>query len=60
VTVKNEESLLEELNSLIMTDIPGYGKTPAWHVRRVENIGLGLSAIVFRIHHVIGDGISLV
>lgn len=61
ITVANEDALLEELNTVIMTDIPGYHQTPAWHIRRIENTSRqGLSVIVFRVHHVIGDGISLV
>ena len=40
-------------------DLTGYNSIPAWHMRRVENVGPGLSAVIFRIHHVLGDGISL-
>jgi len=43
-------------------DLTGYGKLPAWNVRVIENTsttGTGNSALVFRIHHVIGDGVSL-
>ena len=44
-------------------DLTGYGKLPAWNVRVIENNTKGTtgnSALVFRIHHVIGDGVSLV
>jgi len=60
VSVSNEAELLEELDRISMDDLTGYGKTPAWHIRRVVNTGDGLSAVAIRIHHVIGDGIALV
>jgi hypothetical protein len=58
--VEGEEALLQEITRASMEDLSGYRSTPAFHMRRIENTGAGLSAVLFRIHHVIGDGISLV
>ena len=60
VFVGDEASLVEEINRTAGEDLSGYGTTPAWHIRIIENQGSGLSAVVLRIHHVIGDGVSLV
>jgi hypothetical protein len=60
ITVANEAELLQELDRTSMEDLAGYGKTPAWHMRIIHNSGNGLSAVVVKIHHIIGDGISLV
>lgn len=60
VKVNGEEEMLAALHKASMEDIPGYNETPAFRILRVENVGTGLSSILLRIHHVIGDGISLV
>ena len=47
---------LEEVSKHPMKDL---GSQPAWAVQLIRNSG-GLSAMVIRIHHAIGDGMSLV
>ena len=60
VQVNGEEEMLAAVHKEGMSDIAGYNETPAFRLFRVENRGIGLSAVVIRVHHVIGDGISLV
>lgn len=59
VTVSDEKEMLQEIASVSMQRLSGLDSAPAFHLRRVENKGTGLSAVIFRVHHVIGDGISL-
>ena len=58
--VRNEVELKTEIHRVSTSDLSFYDTTPAYHLRRVDNIGEGFSAIILRIHHVIGDGMSLV
>ena len=57
--VRDEMSLIDEI-ARISNEPLDISNSPAWTLTRIENTGEGLSAVVFRIHHVIGDGISLV
>jgi NRPS condensation-like uncharacterized protein len=55
-----EDDLMKEVDLIAATDIDGYGKSPLWNVHILKNNGPGLSAVLIRIHHVIGDGIAIV
>ena len=53
--------MLKLAEDISATDLDGgYSDMPAWRLHRVENIGVGISALYLRIHHVIGDGMSMV
>ena len=60
VVVSSEDSIMDKIDEIMKTDLDGYGEKPLWHIVRIENTGQGLSGILIRIHHVIGDGIALV
>lgn len=59
-SVNGEKELLAEVDRICNSDIEGYGTRPLWCAHRIVNNGDGVSAVVFRVHHVIGDGIGLV
>ncbi len=56
-TVADEKELKEVVDSIVAQELPA--DMPFWCVHRIENLS-GLSCVLTRIHHVIGDGISLV
>ena len=60
ISVSSEVELMEEVSRISKMDLSGNGEIPSWHIRRIVNKGRGLSAVVFRIHHVIGDGMAIV
>lgn len=60
VEVNSEQELLSKADEICTKDLEGYGTRPMWCVYRLVNKGKGLSALVVRIHHVVGDGIALV
>ena len=63
IEVTSETDVLAEADKIAekeMTAADGNGNIPLWIFYRIINTGNGLSAVVIRIHHVIGDGIALV
>lgn len=58
--VDNEEQLLDEVNRIACKCDLDYTIEPAWRIYRITNRGTGTSGILVRIHHALGDGISLV
>lgn len=58
--VSNEKELQFEVDRISKLPLDDLDKTPAWAVHLIRNTGGGVSGMVVRIHHVIGDGISLV
>eukprot|EP01035_Chromulina_nebulosa_P019941 gene19941-25907_t len=58
--VNNESELFANIESIVRSDLKGYNQIPLWHVHCIHNNGTGSSSLVIRVHHVIGDGISLV
>ena len=61
VSVKTEAQIMEECDRIIQHNLGEYdGSKPLWVFHRITNEGSGLSGLLIRIHHVIGDGISLV
>ena len=58
--VDGDRELMDEVSKISRENLRGYGEIPSWHIRKVQNQSDGPSALVFRIHHVIGDGMSLV
>jgi diacylglycerol O-acyltransferase / wax synthase len=57
--VEGEVEVTNELDRITAADLSGYGDRPLWVVHRIVNKGVGISMVVFRIHHVITDGIGL-
>jgi hypothetical protein len=57
--VADEQSLMSTLDGIVAKDID-YKNRPLWEVHRIVNKGKGCSGVLFRIHHVIGDGIALI
>lgn len=61
VTVISEKNMMDECDRIVLNDLGEYdGVKPLWTFHRLVNKGSGLSGLLIRIHHVIGDGISLV
>ena len=61
VSVKSEKEMMAECDRISQLDLGEYdGVKPLWVFQKVINEGTGLSGLLIRIHHVIGDGISLV
>jgi hypothetical protein len=56
---QNRRALIVPRNNFLV-DMDGYGVRPLWSIIRIENRGAGVSGIMIRVHHVIGDGIALV
>lgn len=56
-TVANEEEMKQYIEKCVASPLPT--NQPYWCVHRVETLS-GISCVIVRIHHVIGDGISLV
>jgi hypothetical protein len=56
-TVANEEELKQYIEKCVFTPLPT--NQPYWCAHSVETLS-GLSCVIIRVHHVIGDGISLV
>lgn len=61
VDVTSEKNMMEECDRIVQNNLGEYdGMKPLWVFHRITNKGSGLSGLLIRIHHVIGDGISLV
>jgi hypothetical protein len=61
VDVDSEEDMQSKVDQINSEDLKGYGERPLWCIYRLSNKnGKGLSGVLIRVHHVIGDGISLV
>ena len=60
IVVESESDLANELERIVALDLNGYDTLPLWHIVRLENRGTGVSCVLIRVHHVIGDGIALV
>jgi hypothetical protein len=61
VTANDEAHMMQVINDVMSTDLDGfYGVRPLWSIVRIENKGTGVSGLLIRVHHVIGDGIALV
>jgi hypothetical protein len=61
VGVISERAVMEEADRIMQNDLEGYdGYRPLWVFHRITNRGDGSSGLLLRVHHSIGDGISLV
>jgi diacylglycerol O-acyltransferase len=58
--VANEMELHLEVDRISKLPMDDMEKVPAWAIHLIHNTTGGVSGMVVRIHHVIGDGISLV
>lgn len=59
--VTSEAEMVVECDRIVQNNLGEYdGVKPLWVFHRITNTGTGLSGLMIRIHHVIGDGISLV
>ena len=58
--VSSEEEMLNIAHKISLEDPIDIDIKPAWMIYRLVNAGYGTSGILLRVHHVIGDGISLV
>lgn len=59
VNVESESELITKIDEICAEDMVVDGKSPIWCFYRLVNHGEGKSAILVRIHHVIGDGVAL-
>mmetsp|Transcript_16766 Transcript_16766/g.16857 ORF Transcript_16766/g.16857 Transcript_16766/m.16857 type:complete len:486 (+) Transcript_16766:49-1506(+) len=59
-TAVSEEEVLNMVEKLSSAPFPSVESKPGWMIHRIVNSGIGSSAVLLRIHHCIGDGISLV
>ena len=59
-TVNSEAEIYELMDKLSKDDFSDMTGKPLWKFYVIENKGTGVSAVFCQIHHVIGDGISLV
>lgn len=60
VECEDEEAIKKAVDRLCLEDIPYDSDRPLWRAIRLVNNGTGRSSVLFRLHHVIGDGIALV
>lgn len=61
IDIDSEEDMLNKVDLINSEDLKGYGERPLWCIYRMSNKdGKGLTGVLIRVHHVIGDGISLV
>lgn len=60
LTVKSESEIYDVMDRLSKDDFSSMVGKPLWKFYVIENKGTGVSATFCQIHHVIGDGISLV
>jgi diacylglycerol O-acyltransferase / wax synthase len=60
LTVNSEAEIYDTMDRLSKDDFSSMTGKPLWKFYLIENKSNGLSAIFCQIHHVIGDGISLV
>ena len=61
IDIDSEEDMLNKVDLINSEDLKGYGERPLWCIYRFSNKnGKGLTGVLIRVHHVIGDGISLV
>ena len=59
-TVSSEDEFFRVIDEIVSVDlVGGYSELPPWRLHRIEN-STGLSGILIRVHHVIGDGMSMV
>jgi diacylglycerol O-acyltransferase / wax synthase len=59
-TVNSEEEALARVEVIQRQTIHALDNKPQWVFHRIENSGTGVSLVLARFHHAIGDGISLV
>jgi hypothetical protein len=61
VEVSTEKEVIEETDRIAQNGLGKYdGTKPLWIFHRITNKGTGLSGLLIRIHHAIGDGVSIV
>lgn len=60
LTVKSEAEIYDIMDRLSKDDFSSMAGKPLWKFYLINNKGTGVSAVFCQIHHVIGDGISLV
>jgi hypothetical protein len=61
VGVISEEAVMQEADRIMQNDLDGYdGHRPLWVFHRIINKGTGVSGLLLRVHHALGDGISLI
>mmetsp|Transcript_17781 Transcript_17781/g.33486 ORF Transcript_17781/g.33486 Transcript_17781/m.33486 type:complete len:502 (+) Transcript_17781:65-1570(+) len=60
LTVNSESEIYEIMDRLSKDDFSSMAGKPLWKFYLIHNKGKGVSAVFCQIHHVIGDGISLV
>lgn len=61
-SVETEVALMAKVEEVCNADLhPACyrGERPMWCIERIES-GRGLNAVLFRIHHVLGDGVALI
>lgn len=57
--MNNEEEMMRMIDKINNTDLSSYAKQPLWKFYSIGN-KQGNECVLLRLHHVIGDGISLV
>ena len=60
LTVDSEADIYDTMDRLSKDDFSSMKGKPLWKFYLIENKGIGVSAVFCQVHHVIGDGISLV
>jgi hypothetical protein len=61
VEVSSEKGVMEETDRIAQNGVGDYdGKKPLWNFHRIDNKGTGLSGLLIRVHHAIGEGFSVV
>lgn len=60
LNVNSEAEIKEKVNELCVEEFVISAEKPLWKAYRFVNGGSGKSALLIRVHHVIGDGIALV
>lgn len=60
MTFKNEDEIRKKADLIAMEEIQVVDHKPLWKIYRLVNENDGRSAMMVRMHHVIGDGISMI
>lgn len=59
-TVASEAELMLLVDKIVLEEHIETDGVPLWRIHIITNTGTGVCGVLFRIHHVIGDGIALV
>jgi hypothetical protein len=60
IAVANEAEMRDRVTALVKEDFDGSDGVPLFRFVVLQNKGKGVSCLLFRVHHVVGDGLAMV